>query len=140
MSVKITVGGKEYALYYNVKAQQAISKRCGGDLRKIGEWIKADDTATVLERTMAVITDLINGAVYKHNCEIVLGLAQGDKRDFIPDDLMLCIANPNEIGEYSQKMWEAMGAGMEFEVPDGVQAEERDPDLDFVPSEMEKNS
>lgn len=135
---KVTINGVEMELYYNIKAQRAITKRCG-DLRKLGDWLKCDDVTLQLERITGILTDLINGAVYKHNCEIALGMKQGEKRNFIEDDVLLCLINPHELGEYSEALWAAMGEGADFD-DGGTSTDEQDPDLAAVPSETERKN
>lgn len=136
----INISGVEFEAYYNVKAQMDIAKRCGG-LKNLSKWIgENDEPAEIAAKVLGVITSLINGAVYKHNCEIAFGMKQGDKKEFIDDDVLLCIADISKLEEYMNDMYRVMNGGAEFVVPDDVQTEERDPDLDFVPSESEKNS
>lgn len=127
------ISGKTFPLYYNIKAQRDIARRCG-DLRKLQEWLKCEDVTLTLERIAGILTDLVNGAVYKHNCEIALGITQGDKQTFLDEDTLLCLINPNMLGEYTNALWEAMGEGTEFE--DAASAE-ADPDLADVVSEAE---
>lgn len=135
---KVTINGVDFELYYNLKAQRAISDR-SGDLRNLTEWLNHENVAIQLERVTNVLTDLINGAVYKHNCEIALGMKQGEKRNFIEDDVLLCLINPHELGEYSEALWAAMGEGADFD-DGGTSTDEQDPDLAAVPSETERKN
>lgn len=130
----ININGLEKELYYNLKAQRAITQRCG-DLRKLKEWLQCDDVTLMLERICGVMADLINGAVYKNNCEIALGLKNGEKSTFIEDETLLCLVNPNRITEYSSSIWAAMGDGVD--IPDDEEAPDTnsDPDLEEVESE-----
>lgn len=132
------ISGAEFPLYYNLKAQRDITKRCG-DLRKLQEWLKCEDVTLMLERIAGILTDLVNGAVYKHNCEIALGIIQGEKRAFLDEDALLCLINPNRLGEYTEALWRAMGDGADFGEPDGAH-QEADPDLADVPSEAERKN
>ncbi len=135
---KVTINGVDFELYYNLKAQRAISDR-SGDLRNLTEWLNHENVAIKLERVASILTDLTNGAVYKHNCEIALGMKQGEKRNFIEDDVLLCLINPYELGEYTAALWDTMGAGAEFEETE-TSADEQDPDLASVPSEAERKN
>ena len=131
----IEVDGREHELFFSTWALIHISERVGGDINTIGKWLDdGKSTAGTLERFSYILTDLANGAVIKHNADIALGLEQGDKKPLYPDDYFINILNVSDILTYRKEIFEALNLGTDYEVPEGVEVQEKDPDL----AEMER--
>lgn len=131
----IEVDGREHELFFSTWALIHISERVGGDINTIGKWLDdGKSTAGTLERFSYILTDLANGAVIKHNADIALGLEQGDKMPLYPDDYFINILNVSDILTYREEIFEALNLGTDYEVPEGVEVQEKDPDL----AEMER--
>lgn len=133
MAVTYTIAGKEFELYYNVKAMREIEQTCG-DISKMYEWMLEGSTIEQLYRTVKIFQILVNGGTYKHNCEIALGMKDGEKRPFFTDDEFACLFSTSDIPKITEKLIEAMGGEIPIETPDAVQAEQEDPDLAEVES------
>lgn len=133
---RINLNGKNIELYYNTKAMLDIDKRCG-NLENLGEWLADGSRAKIIEKYACIICDLANGGVYKHNCEVELGLKDGEKQKFYTDDFFLCLISPNKIMTYNKDVFDAINEGLEFEIPENIQSGETD--LDLAEVESEKN-
>lgn len=132
---KITLCGKEFELYYSTKAMLDVEKRCG-DTNKLNEWLKEDGTtAQILSKLSGILTDLANGAIFKHNSEVTLGLIDEPKKKFVDDELMLSLLTPADLLKAKEAIYSAINSGMSFEVPEGVP----EPDPDLADVESEKN-
>ena len=135
----IEIDGKEIELFFSTWALMHISERVGGDINTIGKWL--DDgkgTAGTLERFSYILADLANGAVIKHNADIALGLEQGDKKPLFPDDYFINILNVSDILTYKKEIFEALNMGTDYEIPDDVELEEKDPDLAEIEREKKE--
>ena len=135
----IEIDGKEIELFFSTWALMHISERVGGDINTIGKWL--DDgkgTAGTLERFSYMLADLANGAVIKHNADISLGLEQGDKKPLFPDDYFINILNVSDILTYRAEIFGALNLGSDYEVPDGVELTEKDPDLAEIEREKKE--
>ena len=135
----IEIDGKEIELFFSTWALMHISERVGGDINTIGAWL--DDgkgTAGTLERFSYILADLANGAVIKHNADIALGLEQGDKKLLFPDDYFINILNVSDILTYRKEIFGALNLGSEYEIPDGVELTEKDPDLAEIEREKKE--
>lgn len=144
----IEVDGREHELFFSTWALLHISERVGGDINDLGKWLgggsdesgdkessnKGGNTAETLSRFSVILADLANGAVIKHNADIALGLEQGDKKPLYPDDYFINILNVSDILTYREEIFEALNLGTDYEVPEGVEVQEKDPDL----AEMER--
>lgn len=143
----IEVDGKEYELFFSTRTLIKISERVGGDINKLGEWIGGADskkgkgdrseggnTAEMLSRFSYILADLANGAVIKNNADIALGLEQGEKKPLYPDDYFIDILNVSDILTYRQEIFAALNMGTDYEIPEGVEIQEKDADL----AEMEQ--
>lgn len=137
----IEVDGKKYELFFSTRTLIKISERVGGDLNNLGNWIGGSDTNTengkgnggstaeMLKRFSFILADLANGAVIKHNTDIALGLEQGEKKPLYPDDYFIDILNVSDILTYRGEIFEALNLGTDYEIPEGVELTEKDPDL-----------
>lgn len=139
----IVVDGREHELFFSTWALLHISERVGGDINDLGKWLGGDsdekggagkNTAETLSRFSVILADLANGAVIKNNADIALGLEQGDKKPLYPDDYFINVLNVSDILTYREEIFAAMNLGTEFEVPEGVEVQEKDHDL----AEMER--
>lgn len=139
----IEVDGRKHELFFSTWALLHISERVGGDINDLGKWLSGDldesgnngmNTAETLSRFSIILADLANGAVIKHNADIALGLEQGDKKTLYPDDYFINILNVSDILTYRGEIFEALNMGTDYEVPEGVKVQEKDPDL----AEMER--
>lgn len=133
MGVTYEIGGKEFELYYNVKAMREIEKACGS-IDKMYDWMQEGTVIDQLEKTVKVFQILINGGTYKHNCEITLGMKQGEKKPFFIADELSCLFSVEDLPSMNEKLFEAMGGEIALETPDVIQTEEEDPDLALVDS------
>lgn len=131
----IEVDGKKYELFFSTRTLIKISERVGGDINSLGEWLsKSDNTVEMLSKFSFILADLANGAVIKNNADIALGLEQGEKKPLYPDDYFIDILNVSDILTYKEEIFEALNMGTDYEVPEGVEVQEKDPDL----AEMER--
>ena len=127
----IDIDGKKYELFFSTRTLIKISERVGGDINTIGKWIGGDDksTAEILSRFSFILADLANGAVIKNNADIALGLEEGEKKPLYPDDYFIDILNVSDILTYKEEIFEALNMGTDYEIPEGVEIQEKDPDL-----------
>lgn len=132
----IEVDGKKYELFFSTWALIHIAERVGGDINNLGNWISENNgnTAEMLSRFSVILADLANGAIIKHNADIALGLEQGEKKPLFPDDYFINILNVSDILTYREDIFGALNMGTDYEIPDGVEIQEKDPDL----AEMER--
>ncbi|MBP0973655.1 MAG: hypothetical protein J5851_07110 [Oscillospiraceae bacterium] len=129
----LIIGNKEYELCYNVKAMRDIEALCGS-IDSMYAWMSEGSMVDNLEKTVQVVQILVNGGIYKHNCEIALGMKNGEKREFFEGDVLACLYSASDLHILTDAMISAIGADVPVEVPDAVAAEEEDPDLALVPS------
>lgn len=134
---KITLNGKEIELYFNVKASMEIAERCGGDIGNLSDILKEKNETQSLEFICNILCDLANGAVAKRNCDIAMGLADGEKQQFYPVEFFTVNVSITELSDVMNAVFETMGLGSEFTVPDNVKTEEKD--IDLAEIEAEKN-
>lgn len=131
----IEVDGKKFELFFSTWALLHISERVGGDINDLGNWIGGSgSTSEMLSRFSVVLADLANGAVIKHNADIALDLEQGEKKPLFPDDYFINILNVSDILTYREAIFAALNLGTDHEIPEGVEVQEKDPDL----AEMER--
>lgn len=133
---EIELNGRKIELYYSTKAMLDIEKRCG-NIAELNDWMKGDGTVSqILIRLSGVLTDLANGAIFKHNSEVALGLIDEPKKKFVDDDLMLSLLTPTDLITAKNAIYAAINDGMSFEVPEGIP----EPDPDLADVESEKNA
>ena len=126
----IEVDGKKYELFFSTRTLIKISERVGGDINSIGKWLsESGNTAEILSRFSVILADLANGAVIKNNADIALSLEQGEKKPLYPDDYFIDILNVSDILTYKEEIFEALNMGTDYEIPEGVEIQEKDPDL-----------
>lgn len=134
--ITINLLGKDIELFYNTKALIDIGNRCG-NISGLADWLRTDEnTAERVAKYAGLLCDLANGGVYKHNCEITLGLKSGEKKDFYTDDMFLCLIHPNEFMQYHNLIFEALADGMKV---DSATNEQNTNDPDLMDVESEKN-
>lgn len=132
----IMLSGKEIELYCSTKAMLDIEKRCG-EISDLNKWLEADaTTGAKLARVAEILTDLANGAIYKHNADISLGLIDGEKKRFLTDDTLISIITPADLIKAKDALYSAINKGMKYEVPEGLP----EPDPDLAEVESEKNA
>ena len=132
-STTFSLGGKPIKLYYSTKAMLDIEKRCE-DTSKLGEWLQQEGTTgETITKIAGILTDLANGAVYKHNAEVALGLSNEEKKDFYDVETFSMLLTPADFLEAKEAIFSAINKGMKYEIPEG--APEPDPDLAEVESE-----
>lgn len=135
----IEIDEKKIELFFSTWTLMHISERAGGDIGGLGEWLnKGGNTAEMLARFSYILADLANGAVIKHNADISLGLEQGDKKPLFPDDYFINILNVSDIMTYREEIFAALNLGSEYEIPDGVELTEKDPDLAEIEREKKE--
>lgn len=135
----IEIDEKKIELFFSTWTLMHISERVGGDIGGLGEWLnKGGNTAEMLARFSYILADLANGAIIKHNADISLGLEQGDKKTLFPDDYFINILNVSDIMTYREEIFAALNLGSEYEIPDGVELTEKDPDLAEIEREKKE--
>lgn len=137
MKEKITIElfGNSYELYYSTKTMLDVEKRCES-IEKLGDWLQEGKNEERQRKLMLVLIDMINGGIYKHNCEVALGLSTEEKKNFMSDDMadmLMGILSVKQINSYQSLILKAMNDGEEVQIPAGVP--EPDPDLADVQSE-----
>lgn len=129
---KVNLGGIEVELYFNVKAMMSIAERCGGDISDIGEWMSGGSTVDTLEKVSQLVTDLANGAVFKHNSEIALGISDGEKKPFLCAEDVMALVDIASISELKSTIFDTIAGGSKFEVPESIKLQEKDEDLEEI--------
>lgn len=132
---KITLFGKEYELAYTVGTMRRIEKRCG-DVANLGEWLNSDIISEKFAKVCLIVGDLINGAIQKHNCEVALGLADGEKKEFLSEEAITVlpdILSIEDLVSLQTAMINTMNGAEDVDIPDNS-----DPDLADVES-VKKN-
>ena len=134
---KINLRGKEIELYYSTKAMLDLEKRCG-DTKSIGDWLSEEGASTgeTLAKFAGILTDLANGAVFKHNAEIALGLIDGEKRKFYDDETFFSLLTPADLLTAKETIFSVINDGMNYETPEGIP----EPDPELAEVESEKNA
>lgn len=133
----IEVGGRKVELFLSTWATAKLKEMIGGDISKLSEWLSDGDFSDVLVRFSKVLALLANAAIMKRNADIAAGLEQGEKQQMFPEDYFIYTMNAADIMEYRDEIYATIGMGLNFEVPEGVEIEEKDPDLAEL--EKEKN-
>ena len=133
---KINLRGKEIELYYSTKAMIDIEKRCG-ETSDLGNWLaEKSTTGGTLAKIAGLLTDLANGAVFKHNAEIALGMIDGEKRKFYDDETFFSLLTPADLLMAKETIFSVINDGMSYETPEGIP----EPDPDLAEVESEKNA
>lgn len=132
---KVKILGKEYELDFTLVSMRRIEKRCG-DIDNLSEWLFKGEKSESLSRACYVAGDMINGAIHRHNVEIGFGLADGEKQEFLSDELINAlpdILTLQEVVEVQKAILTTMGVAEDVDLPDTT-----DPDLLEVES-VKKN-
>lgn len=129
------IGNVDLPLYYSNLAARELDEACGG-INNIGKLLEGEYTHT-LGGAAKLICILANGAVTKYNCEIALGIQEGEKKEKYDVETIETLMDASKIAEYIQEVLRTMGLASEFVVPDGVKM--RDPDVDLEEIEKEKH-
>lgn len=134
---KINLRDKEIELYYSTKTMLDLEKRCG-DTKSIGDWLSEEGASTgeTLAKFAGIITDLANGAVFKHNAEIALGMVDGEKQEFYCEEIIVSLLTPADLIKAKETIFGAINDGMSYETPEGIP----EPDPDLAEVESEKNA
>lgn len=134
---KINLRGKEIELYYSTKAMLDLEKRCG-DTASIGDWLSEEEASTgeTIAKFAGILTDLANGAVFKHNAEIALGMADGEKQKFYDETTIASLLTPGDLIKAKETFFGVISDGMSYETPEGIP----EPDPDLAEVESEKNA
>lgn len=132
----IKLGSKDIELYYSTKAMLDIEKRCG-DTKNIGEWLAVEgSTGETLAKFAGILTDLANGAVFKHNAEVSLGMIDGEKQKFYDETTISALLTPADLITAKETIFGVINDGMSYETPEGIP----EPDPDLAEVESEKNA
>ena len=133
----IKLGNYEIELFYSTKAMLDLEKRCG-DTKSIGDWLSEEEASTgeTLAKFAGIITDLANGAVFKHNAEIALGMVDGEKQKFYDETTIASLLTPADLIKAKETIFGAINDGMSYETPEGIP----EPDPDLAEVESEKNA
>lgn len=119
-------------LFYSVKAMMDIQELVGGgDLKKISEWINAEDISETEQiiRIVKIITILANAKVIRDNQEIALGLADGEKKALYSDELFQNYIGIADLEPLIREIAVCLGADAEISVPDNIKMQEEDETL-----------
>lgn len=136
------IGNLEIKLYYSNLAARELSELCGG-LNKIGTLLRGEDEEhpiSVIEQQANIaklIRILANAEITKHNCEIALGIQDGEKKEKWKDEDLEMLLDASKLDEYLYEIFETMGLASKFVIPDSVKLSE--PDIDLEEIEKEKN-
>lgn len=137
--VTLELHERKYELFFSCKAMNAIADRCGGDLKNISAIMSNMTEAKSVAFICGMLSDLANGAVVKHNCDIALGLATGDKKPEYTEEYFVATVGVEDFEKVTAAVFEAMGLGSEFTLPDDVKVEEEDIDLAEIEAEKQKS-
>lgn len=135
------IGNQEYKLFYSNLAAREISELCGG-IKNMSTLLTGKD-GEELEFTeqfgniTKLIRILLNANITKENCEIALGMVDGEKKEKFTDEVLETLLDLSKVKEYIEEALKCMGLASQFEVPDGVKLES--PDLDLEELEAEQN-
>lgn len=122
-------------LFYSVKAMMDIQELVGGgDLKKISEWINAEDISETEQiiRIVKIITILANAKVIRDNQEIALGLADGEKKALYSDELFQNYIGIADLEPLIREIAVCLGADAEISVPDNIKMQEEDETLSEI--------
>jgi hypothetical protein len=126
------LGKLDIELFYSVKAMMDIQELVGGgDLKKISEWINAEDISETEQiiRIVKIITILANAKVIRDNQEIALGLADGEKKSLYSDELFQNYIGIADLEPLIREIAVCLGADAEISVPDNIKMQEEDETL-----------
>lgn len=131
------LGKLDLELFYSNIAVREIESLCGGSMKNLGTLFENKTISEEMTSVAQIITILANAAVLKHNQEVVLGLSFEDKKEKYDVEVIETMMDVGNMREYMAEMFEVMGAGSKFSVPDGIRLSE--PDIDLEDIEKEKN-
>lgn len=126
------LGKLDIELFYSVKAMMDIQELVGGgDLKKISEWINAEDISETEQiiRIVKIITILANAKVIRDNQEIALGLADGEKKALYSDELFQNYIGIADLEPLIREIAVCLGIDAEISVPDNIKMQEEDETL-----------
>lgn len=134
------IGETEIKLFYSNLAVRDLTDLCGG-LTNLGNLFTDEngeplETAERVSNIIKIIRILANANITKENCEISLGMKQGEKKEYFTDDVLEQIIDVSKLDEYLEEAFEVMGLASKFEVPDNVKLEKVDEDLEEIEAEM----
>lgn len=135
------IGNQEVKLFYNNLAAREINELCGG-IKNMSTLLTGKDGEELeLTEQFSNITKLIrillNANITKENCEIALGMRDGEKKEKFSDETLEALLDLSKIREYITEALECMGLASQFEIPDNVKLES--PDLDLEELKAEQN-
>lgn len=132
------LGKLELELYYNNQSVRELENLCGGDMKNLDKLMSSEKAVSEQVSSLSqIIAILANGAVMKHNTEIALGLADGEKKERIKAEDLEMLIDIADMQNTMKEVFAAMGAASKFEVPNNVKLAETDVDLEEI--EKEKN-
>ena len=131
------LGKLELELFYSNIAVREIESLCGGSMQNLGNLFENKTVSEEMRTVAEIITILANAAILKHNQEIALGLSFEEKKEKYDADTIEMMMDVGSTSEYMSEIFEVMGAGSKFVVPDGIKLSE--PDIDLEDIEKEKN-
>lgn len=128
------INGKEIKLFYSNLAVKEIEELCGG-LHNLSDLFRKGSVAEQYAGLVSLVRILANANVTKENCEIALGMREGDKKEKYTDDIIEAILDISKTEEYLTEIFEVMGIASKFEIPEGMKLESGDVDLDEIEAE-----
>lgn len=135
------IGNQEVKLFYSNLAAREINELCGG-IKNMSTLLTGKDGEELelteqFSNVTKLIRILLNANITKENCEISLGMRDGEKKEKFSDETLETLLDLSKIREYITEFLECMGLASQFEVPDGIKLES--PDLDLEELEAEQN-
>lgn len=135
------LGNKEIKLFYSNLAVRELDEMCGG-IKNISTFISGNPEEPVsmteqISNVAKIVRILANAEVTRHNTEIDLGIADGERLEKYNDEMFETLLDASKAAEYLYEVLEVMGLASKFEIPNGVKLNEADADLEEI--EAEKN-
>lgn len=128
------VNDKEIKLFYSNLAVKEIEELCGG-MHNLGELFRKGTVAEQYSGLVSLIRILANANVTKENCEISLGMRDGEKKEKYTDDVIEALLDISKTEEYLNEVFKVMGLASKFEMPEGMKMQSADVDLEEIEAE-----
>ena len=121
-----THGNSNIIAYYDVRTRLCV-----------GEKFAELEELQVCNLLCNVLCALANGAVAKKNCDISLGLSNGEKmQEFTPEFFEVNL-DFSKGAELVDTLFTVINGGSQYTIPDNVQTVEKDIDLEEMEAEKE---
>lgn len=137
---KITIGTAEIDIFLSTKAMLEISELMDGKpFVEITEWLTSKDIPVEkqFERMCLVVGTLANGAIFKHNADIRLGLKTGDIKEPYNIKDFCDVLDPFDTDSYFSAIVRCINNDNSISIPANIKTTEEDEVLKEL--EEEKN-